>query len=714
MIESEVARVVYISNGTTGPFSIPFSFIDDADIDVVLVTVATGVEQTLILNIDYTLVNTGTGGTLTTSVAYGSSLFNIVIAGDPPLTQTVDLLPNGKFPADRVESALDKLTRIAQQLKNKLAKCMSLPLLSSASSTFPPPGAGSYIRWNVVGTALEAVSAAPDLGVFTQSGAGAVSRTWTSKVGEVVSVFDFMTSAEISAVKGYTYATDVTAKIQAAMNAAFSLGLVLIVPAGGYKVTTLDMPGNSASRGKPFVMQGTGIGEVFATVQGATGATIFRNTASSSSPVFRYVPDIVNTGNGFASISGITFWGNTTAGVAIIDFDSFYSQSRMFDCSIIQDGAGDGLVCNMCATPEFFNIYSINNPGWVTSSGGGVFTRTGTGFKFTCSLVGGAGLLKVRGTTSRGWDTGYQIGDGINPILTSSLRDFECSNTKHGVKVMAFATGTTINGGYFEGGDGGIGILDNSDYTTISDNVIYPGYGTVIDASSSYVGTTITGNTLSAGSIANTKIVKLASSGALGGQARTFLSNSLTFSGSGGSIVGVVGIEITGVDPQLFIAGNDFQPRGAWVGGAGTQKISNTSTSGESGSRARGDFGFGIVASGGYNYPALHRGVVSLAQLPTITTTSATVTIAAPDGGFYDVTFAAAQNINKIAEGGQEGRIVWLNVTNGNVTFVHNANLKLAGAVNWTPGANGGILILRMYSSSGGFINAQEIGRVAY
>jgi hypothetical protein len=550
---------------------------------------------------------------------------------------------------------------------------------------------------------------------FVQAGSGAVARSVQSKVREAVSVFDFMTAAEIASVQSYTYTTNVTAQVQAAMNYAFSSGFPLFVPAGGYSVSTLDMPGASLSRGKPFIMEGAGIGEVFATVQGGTGATIFRNTASASSPVFRYVPDSVNTGNGFARISGIVFWGDTTAGVAVVNFGSFYSQSRMFDCAIIQDGAGDGLVCDLCATPEFFNIYSINNPGWVTSSGGGVFTRTGTGFKFTCSLVGGAGLLKVRGTTSRGWDTGYQIGDGINPIYSTSLRDFECSNVKHGIKVSALANGTTINGGYLEGGDGGDGILDDGNYTTISDNLIFEGFETIINASNALApGTTITGNVLSAGSVPNTTVVKLGSSGAFGGNAKTFIGNSLTFSGSGGSIVGVVGMEITGVDPQLFIAGNQFDPRGAWVGGAGTQKILNTSTSGESGSRARGDFGFGLVASEGYNYPALNRGTISLAQFPAITATSATVTIAAPEGGVYDVTFAGAQNINKIADGGQEGRIVWLNVTNGNVTFVHNANLKLDGSVNWTPGANGGILILRVYGTSGGFVNAQEIGRVAY
>lgn len=555
-----------------------------------------------------------------------------------------------------------------------------------------------------------------------------VTSEWLNDVNDFVytestwgelNVFEFLTAAEITSVKAYDYSIDVTVKVQQAMDEAFAQSRKLVVPAGGYRVTTLNMPGSSATRVKPFIMEGAGIGEVFATVQNIVkGGTVFRNTTvNATQPVFQYVPDIVNTGNGYANISNLIFWGNTVSGVAVVDFDTFYSQSRIYDCAVIQDGPGDGMNMDLCATPEIFNIYSINNPGWITASGGS-YVRTGTGFKFSTSLTGGAGLTKIRGTTSRGWDTGYQIGNGVNPLLSPSLRNFECSNTKNGVKILALVNNAMIDGGYFEGGDSGTAIQDNGNYSIITNNSIFAGYAIGIDASNAGVGgTLISGNSISAGTRANTNLVLLGSSGASGGTGKAFVGNTLSFSGSvtaPGTIANVIGLTVTGTDPQLQISGTNFDPRAAWTGTGSFKMVDNSISGGPGGSRAKGNYGFGTTDSVDQSVPALNRGVISLAQLPAITSTVATNTIRADHGGWYDVTFAGATTVSKIADGGQEGRIVYLNSTNGNTTWSHNANLKLAGAANFTPGANGGLLIVRVYGQSGGFVNAVEVGRVVY
>jgi hypothetical protein len=159
MIESTTSRTDYTSNGTTGPFSIPFSFVNDADIRVVLTTLSSGEEATLVLNTDYTLTNAGSGGTLTSTTAYASSLYRLTIIGDPPLTQTVDLLPNGKFPADRVEAGLDKLTRITQRLKDLISRSFTLADGTIGFSTvIPKLAAGQLFVGNSTGTGLDAVN----------------------------------------------------------------------------------------------------------------------------------------------------------------------------------------------------------------------------------------------------------------------------------------------------------------------------------------------------------------------------------------------------------------------------------------------------------------------------------------------------------------------------------------------------------------------------
>jgi hypothetical protein len=55
---------------------------------------------------------------------------------------------------------------------------------------------------------------------FLQSGAGAVTRTVQNKLQDYVNVFDFMTPAEITAVQNATPGTDVTAAVQAAIDAS--------------------------------------------------------------------------------------------------------------------------------------------------------------------------------------------------------------------------------------------------------------------------------------------------------------------------------------------------------------------------------------------------------------------------------------------------------------------------------------------------------------
>jgi hypothetical protein len=72
---------------------------------------------------------------------------------------------------------------------------------------------------------------------FIQAGAGAVQRTAQSKMRDVVSVFDFMTTAEIADVLARTETFDIAAPIQAAVNAAQG-GRALYFPGGIYKIGT--------------------------------------------------------------------------------------------------------------------------------------------------------------------------------------------------------------------------------------------------------------------------------------------------------------------------------------------------------------------------------------------------------------------------------------------------------------------------------------------
>lgn len=134
-VSSSISRSgPYAGSGTVGPFSIGFRFLEDSHLSVVKTVTATGVETTLVLNVDYTVTGAGAalGGslTLTAPLAVGSAL---TIQRDVPITQETDYVESDGFPAEAHEDALDKLTMIAQQLQNVLGRSIRVPELAGIS-----------------------------------------------------------------------------------------------------------------------------------------------------------------------------------------------------------------------------------------------------------------------------------------------------------------------------------------------------------------------------------------------------------------------------------------------------------------------------------------------------------------------------------------------------------------------------------------------------
>ena len=91
---------------------------------------------------------------------------------------------------------------------------------------------------------------------FIQAGTGAVSRDAQSKMRDIVSVFDFMTAAQIADAQAFTYTQDLTTPLNNALTAA--AGKMVYHPEGGYlsgrilpqSNTTLWFDGGSTLRKK--------------------------------------------------------------------------------------------------------------------------------------------------------------------------------------------------------------------------------------------------------------------------------------------------------------------------------------------------------------------------------------------------------------------------------------------------------------------------------
>jgi hypothetical protein len=126
--------VVYTGNGVTTAFAVAFAFHAAADLVVIETIIATGVQTVKTITTHYTVSGTQdaqghfpNGGTVTAVVAPASTV-TWTIYRDPAITQLVDLVENDPLPVEAaVESPLDRLTMIAQRIRELVNRSMRQP-----------------------------------------------------------------------------------------------------------------------------------------------------------------------------------------------------------------------------------------------------------------------------------------------------------------------------------------------------------------------------------------------------------------------------------------------------------------------------------------------------------------------------------------------------------------------------------------------------------
>lgn len=114
-VSSTQSYVEYNGDGLTKTFTVPFYFLLNTDISV-MVADAQGNLSTPVNGTEYSVTGGGdsAGGSLTFNVTYSADK-TILIYRNPPVTQETKYYENGKFPAASHEAALDKLTMLIQE-----------------------------------------------------------------------------------------------------------------------------------------------------------------------------------------------------------------------------------------------------------------------------------------------------------------------------------------------------------------------------------------------------------------------------------------------------------------------------------------------------------------------------------------------------------------------------------------------------------------------
>lgn len=114
-VSSTQSYVEYNADGVTATFTIPFYFLLNSDISVMVADSAGNISD-LVNGNDFTVTGAGDsgGGSLTFGTVTASGT-TILIYRNPPVTQETKYYENGKFPAASHEAALDKLTMLIQE-----------------------------------------------------------------------------------------------------------------------------------------------------------------------------------------------------------------------------------------------------------------------------------------------------------------------------------------------------------------------------------------------------------------------------------------------------------------------------------------------------------------------------------------------------------------------------------------------------------------------
>jgi len=140
-VETTASRVQYNTNGTNGPWTVPFPFLQNDYLQVIHTT-SDGIDSQLVLDIDYSVAGAGdASGTVTTLASDPTATYPI--GGKFTILRYVDALQESDYvdgdplPAERIEADFDRLSMAAIDARQTLSRALVFPASDSTSGLLP-------------------------------------------------------------------------------------------------------------------------------------------------------------------------------------------------------------------------------------------------------------------------------------------------------------------------------------------------------------------------------------------------------------------------------------------------------------------------------------------------------------------------------------------------------------------------------------------------
>lgn len=178
-VATTTRKVQYECDGSTYEFDFSFPIQDEEDISVI-VTDAAGVETALTLTTNFEVDSDSgsfaSGGTVTT-VTYGSGVratyawasgYTITIYRSISQTQETEFRNNRQFRQAALETALDRVVMMVQDLSERIDRIVTVPVTDGASSLELPNAAArasKYLAFDGSGNPTVSAAAAPEASV---------------------------------------------------------------------------------------------------------------------------------------------------------------------------------------------------------------------------------------------------------------------------------------------------------------------------------------------------------------------------------------------------------------------------------------------------------------------------------------------------------------------------------------------------------------------